>query len=134
MKEAAPVQYNDLRIWSSDLDEASRFLRTIGSKNVGLMQSLKVLCQDHLVPIDDIPDWLANNADILHELKHIVIRYQLDEYTKLDASEPVEFLEKVVNTLFDNPLWASHRMDCKGFDSLLRESRWRSCAILLVKK
>lgn len=132
--EAAAAQYSNLRIWSSDFHDALRFVQTIGSTNAGLMRSLRVECQDHLDPLDDIPDWLENNAHILRVLKHIVIEYRLDRSTELEPSELIEILQRLVNMLFDNPFWASHRMQCQGFDRVLGTSRWRSFAIMLVKR
>lgn len=132
-EEAASIQYDNLRIRSTDLDEALRFVTNIGSRNAGLMWALRVVIRpDRSVRLERISDWLEDNGEVLGELKKIFIEYIMDTNNGPAPSEPLKFGQRLVEMLWDNP-WVSHWMNWGGFDTILDQTSWRLFEIDLFK-
>ena len=131
--ETVPLLYSNLRIWSLDLQIASNFLRTVGPANAKLIRDLRVLVTSSHCPLLETSRWFEQNSDVLHHLNVIQIEYLFTTRRDFDSPRPMAFLQRMTNTLFDSPLWASHRMRCKGFEKTGPDRRKESFLVMVVR-
>ena len=82
-----------------------------------------------------IADWFQENGSILHHLKYIEIQYMVSMRLKFypDYSEPIILLQRLVNMLFDDHLWESHRMRIERLEDNPWPSWNQSFGVKLVK-